>query len=225
MNSVRSWSAPLKVVIALLALILLLSGCQSAYYAAAEQVGFAKREILTSRVRSARDSQEDAKQEITDALTEFGKVVNYQGGELERQYNSLAAQLEDSERAAESVRKHIDNVEDVADALFNEWEDELEQYSSASLCTKSQQQLRQTRARYGEMIGAMQRAESKLEPVLRPLRDQVLFLKHNLNARAIAGLKGEVANVDAQVAQLVTELNRSIAEADRFIAELEQNTE
>ena len=216
---------PLKLLVALLALILLLSGCQSAYYAAAEKVGFAKREILTSRVKSARDSQEEAKQEITDALTEFGKVVNYQGGELEKQYNLLAAQLDDSERAADSVRKHIDNVEDVADALFEEWEAELEEYSSASLRTKSQQQLRQTRARYGEMIGAMQRAESKLEPVLRPLRDQVLFLKHNLNARAIAGLKGEVAMVDAQVAQLVKELNKSIAEADRFIAELEQNAE
>jgi ElaB/YqjD/DUF883 family membrane-anchored ribosome-binding protein len=147
--------------------------------------------------------------------------VNYQGGELETQYKSLAAQLTDSEAAAESVRSHIANVEDVADALFDEWENELEQYSSASLRSKSQQQLRQTRARYGEMIGAMHRAESKLEPVLQPLRDQVLFLKHNLNARAIAGLKGEVAMVDKQVAALVSELNKSIAEADRFIAELD----
>ena len=30
----------------------------SAYYAAAEKVGFAKREILASRVKSARDSQD-----------------------------------------------------------------------------------------------------------------------------------------------------------------------
>ena len=200
---------------------LLLGSCQSAYYAAAEKVGFAKRDILTSRVKSARDSQADAKKEITDALTEFGNVVNYQGGELEVQYDRLREQLADSERAAESVHSHIANVEDVADALFTEWAGELDKYSSASLRSKSEQQLRQTRARYGEMIGAMHRAEGKLEPVLVPLRDQVLYLKHNLNARAIAGLKGEVASVDKQVAQLVDELNKSIAEADRFIAELE----
>ena len=42
--------------------------------------------------------------------------------------------------------------------------------------------MRQTRARYDQMIGAMKRAEGKLEPALQPLRDQVLFLKHNLNA-------------------------------------------
>ena len=207
-----------------LALLLLgvsvLTGCQSAYYAAAEKVGYAKRDILVSRVESARDAQLDAKNEITDALTEFRKVVNFEGGELESRYKSLAAKLQDSEDAANAVHKRIRDVEDVAAALFREWRDELAQYSSAELRAKSEQQLKQTRARYDEMIGAMKRAESRLEPALRPLRDQVLFLKHNLNAQAIAGLKGEVVQVDAKVSQLVAEIDRATAEADRFIAGL-----
>jgi len=207
----------------LAAAAVLLGGCETAYYSAMESVGFAKRDILASRVVSARDSQQAAKEEITDALTEFGKVVSYEGGDLETQYRRLAAQLEDSEEAARAVRSRITDVESVADALFDEWQAELAQYSSASLRTQSEQQLRQTRARYREMLVAMQRAESKLEPALQPLRDQVLFLKHNLNARAVAGLKGEVARVDAQVNQLVAELNQAIAEANRFIADLEKN--
>jgi hypothetical protein len=121
------------------------------------------------------------------------------------------------------VRTRIRDVENVAEALFDEWQDELAQYSSASLRTQSEKQLRETRARYATLIGAMKRAESRLEPALQPLRDQVLFLKHNLNARAIAGLQGEVARVDAQVNQLVAELNAAIAEANRFIADLERN--
>lgn len=201
---------------------LVLPGCQSAYYSAMEKVGYAKRDILTSRVKSARDSQEEAKEEITDALTEFGKVVSYQGGNLETQYNRLADQLEDSEEAAAAVRQRVADVKSVGDALFKEWKDELAKYSSAELRSKSEQQLRQTRARYDEMLGAMKRAEARLDPALQPMRDQVLFLKHNLNARAVAGLKGEVAKVDAQVNQLVKELNASISEANRFIANLEQ---
>jgi predicted nucleic acid-binding Zn-ribbon protein len=198
-----------------------LAGCQSAYYAAAEKVGYAKRDILASRVESARDAQAGAREEITDALAEFRKVVDYDGGEIEARYRSLAAQLEDGESAAEAVRQRIADVEDVAEALFLEWREELAQYSSASLRQKSEAQLRQTRTRYDQMIAAMKRAESRLEPALRPLRDQVLFLKHNLNARAIAGLRGEVAQMDAEVNRLVTELDRAIAEADRFIAGLE----
>jgi len=204
-----------------LAAALLTTGCQSAYYAAAESVGFPKREILVSRVESARDAQAEAREEITDALTEFRKVVDFEGGALEARYKSLAAQLQDGEDAADAVRKRIAAVEDVAGALFREWRGELAKYSSAELRGKSEQQLRQARARYDEMLGAMKRAGSRLEPALAPLRDQVLFLKHNLNAQAIAGLKGEVVRVDAEVARLVAELDAAIAEANRFIAELE----
>ena len=198
----------------------MLVGCQSAYYAAAEKVGYAKRDILVDRVESARDAQVEAKEEITDALTEFRKVVNFDGGELEARYQSLAAQLEDSEDAANAVHKRVRDVEDVAEALFKEWREELAQYSNAEMRAKSEQQLKQTRARYDQMIGAMRRAEGRLEPALQPLRDQVLFLKHNLNAQAIAGLKGEVVQVDAQVNQLVAEIDRATAEANRFIAGL-----
>lgn len=211
------------LTLALLATATLLAGCETAYYSAMEKVGFAKRDILVSRVESARDSQQEARQEITDALTEFGKVVAYDGGDLEAQYKRLASRLEDSEAAATAVRARIDDVESVAEALFDEWQGELAQYSNASLRTQSEQQLRRTRARYKEMLGAMQRAESRLEPALQPLRDQVLFLKHNLNARAVAGLKGEVSRMDAQVNQLVKELDAAIAEANRFIAELDTN--
>lgn len=212
-----------NLTLALVGAAMLLGGCETAYYSAMESVGFAKRDILSSRVKAARDSQQEAKEEITDALTEFGRVVSYQGGDLEAQYRKLAAQLEDSERAAEAVRARIGDVESVADALFDEWQDELAQYSSANLRAQSEKQLRDTRARYATLIGAMKRAESRLEPALQPLRDQVLFLKHNLNARAIAGLQGEVARVDVQVNQLVAELNAAIAEANRFIADLERN--
>ncbi len=209
--------------LALVAAAAVLGGCETAYYSAMESVGIPKRDILASRVVSARDAQQDAKEEITDALTEFGRVVSYEGGDLEARYRKLAAQLQDGEDAAETVRSRIRDVESVAEALFAEWQRELGQYSSASLRAKSEQQLRQTRARYGEMLGAMKRAEARLEPALQPLRDQVLFLKHNLNARAVAGLKGEVAKIDAQVNRLVAELDAAIAEANRFIADLEKN--
>jgi ElaB/YqjD/DUF883 family membrane-anchored ribosome-binding protein len=214
---------PRHYVPALVAAVSLLGGCETAYYSAMESVGIPKRDILASRVVAARDAQQEAKEQITDALTEFGRVVGYEGGDLEAKYRKLAARLEDSEDAAATVRTRIDEVESVAEALFAEWQKELGQYSSASLRVKSEQQLRQTRARYGEMHGAMRRAEARLEPALQPLRDQVLFLKHNLNARAVAGLKGEVARMDAEVNRLVAELDAAIAEANRFIADLERD--
>lgn len=206
----------------LLSLSLGLAACDTAYLATMEKMGYAKRDILSSRVKSARDAQEDAKKEIQSALDQFGKVVAYQGGDLEATYKKLNSELQRSEDSAEAVRKRIKDVESVADSLFAEWKTELGQYSSADLRRKSEEKLTQTKARYNEMLGAMKRAEQRIDPVLKPLRDQVLYLKHNLNARALAAIKGELVKVDTQVDQLVKDMNRSIAEADKFIQSMEK---
>ena len=199
-----------------------LSACDTVYIATMDKMGYAKRDILSSRVKSARDAQEDAKKDIQSALEQFGNVVAYQGGDLEATYKKLNGELQNSEDSAETVRKRIRDVESVADALFSEWENELGQYSSADLRRKSEAKLNQTQARYKDMLGAMNRAEQRIDPVLKPLRDQVLYLKHNLNARALAAMKGELVKVDAQVDRLVREMNRSIAEADKFIQAMEK---
>jgi len=215
--------------LALLAVLLLLpfglSSCDKAYLETMEKMGYAKRDILSSRVKSARDTQEDAKKEIQSTLEQFGKVVSYQGGDLEATYKKLSGELESSEDSAKAVRKRIDDVESVADALFSEWEQELGQYSSTDLRRKSQAKLTQTKSRYKDMLSAMKRAEQRIDPVLRPLRDQVLYLKHNLNARALSAIKDELVKVDAQVNQMVKDMNRSIAEADKFIQSMEKESD
>jgi hypothetical protein len=109
-------------------------------------------------------------------------------------------------------------VESVAQALFKEWESELEQYTRDDLRRSSEEKLEQTRRRYSKLIGAMKRAETKIEPVLSAFRDQVLFLKHNLNAQAIASLHDELISVETDITSLIKEMEASIAEADSFIS-------
>jgi DUF2959 family protein len=212
------------LVAMLMALPLMLSACDKAYMATMEQFGYPKRDILSSRVKSARNAQEDAKKDIQNALEAFGKVVSYQGGDLEATYKKLNGELQTSEESADTVRKRIKDVESVADSLFAEWKSELDQYSNRDLRRKSEHKLSQTRARYNDMHAAMTRAEQRIDPVLKPLQDQVLYLKHNLNARALTAIKGELVKVDAQVDQLVKDMNRSIAEADKFIQAMEQDS-
>jgi len=195
-------------------------GCQTAYYKTMETLGFQKRDLLVSRVKAARNSQEEAKEEFASALEEFSALVGFHGGGLEEQYDRLSGTLERSEAQAQEVYERVDEVERVAEALFAEWENELGQYNNAELRRSSQATLRETRNRYEGLMRAMRRAESKMEPVLVPLRDQVLYLKHNLNAQAVASLENELVTVEADVATLMREMETAIAEADSFIASM-----
>ena len=196
---------------------LLLIGCQTIYYNTMEKFGVQKHEILVDRVEAARNGQEEAKEQFKTALERFNEVVNFDGGVLEEKYEILNAEYNRCESKAEAVSDRIAAVEDVGDALFKEWEAELNQYSNASLRQSSQRKMIQTRREFDQLIRSMRRAEDRIAPVLAAFQDQVLFLKHNLNASAIASLKSELAVVETDVASLIREMEAAIAEADGFI--------
>ena len=194
-----------------------LTACSSAYYSAMEKVGIEKRDILIDRIDDTRDSQNDAKEQFSSALEQYRAVIDVDGGDLEKTYDRLNSEFERSEKVAREVSDRIDSVEAVAEDLFEEWEREIGAYSDPGLARKSRELLRDTRTEYAQVLRAMKRAEQSMDPVLVLFNDQVMFLRHNLNARAIGALKGELATIEKATAQLVAEMEQSIAEADRFI--------
>jgi predicted nucleic acid-binding Zn-ribbon protein len=198
----------------------LLARFQRLYYQAVESSGRDKREILVTRVETARDSLQEAKEQFQSALDRFSALTRFDGGDLEEVYRQLRVEYDYSRARALAVRDRIDAVEDMAAALFLEWEDELDQYASRSLRSSSRQKLRQTQQHYGQLITAMRRAENKIDPVLRAFNDQVLYLKHNLNAKAVASLQGELAAMSVGVAGLIGAMERSITRANDFVVSL-----
>ncbi len=205
-----------QLAILIIAPFILLS-CQPAYYYTMEKFGFHKRDLLVDGVEKARNSQEEAKEQFKSALERFSSVVNFDGGTLQEKYEQLNAELELSESRANTVHDRITEVENVADALFIEWEEELNKFSNDKMRQISQRKLFDTQQQYTKLISAMKNAEEKIEPVLVTFRDQVLFLKHNLNAEAIASLKGELMSVESDVSVLINEMEKSIEEANKFI--------
>ncbi|WP_428775172.1 DUF2959 domain-containing protein [Vibrio sp.] len=200
--------------------ILTLTGCQSAYYSAMEKVGYHKRDIMVDRVEDAKQSQQDAQQEFSSALEALSELTGYQGGDLEAMYERINDRYQDSEAAAQTVRDRIAAIEDVSEALFDEWQSELQLYTNRSLRRDSERKLTATRNSYQKMLLAMKQAEQKMTPVLNTLRDNTLYLKHNLNARTVGALQGEFSNLERQIQYAISDMNQAIAESDKFLAKL-----
>ncbi|ELV8760154.1 DUF2959 domain-containing protein [Vibrio fluvialis] len=202
--------------------IFTLTGCQSAYYSAMEKVGYHKRDIMVDRVEAAQESQKDAQQDLTSALEALSAFTQFDGGELESAYERINDQYQQSEAAAADVHERIAAIEDVADALFEEWQGELALYTSSKLRLASEQKLNTTKVSYQTMLKAMKRAEQKMTPVLNTLRDNTLYLKHNLNASAVGSLQGEFATLEQDIRTAITQMNAAIKESDQFLAHLKQ---
>ncbi|HEX4923876.1 MAG TPA: DUF2959 family protein [Bdellovibrionales bacterium] len=214
----------------LLLMLLALTACQNpvkkairnTQYSAYELVGVQKRDLLKTRVEDARDDQKEAGEEFTDALTQLKKVYGFDGGDLEREYDQLRKSYERTSHQAEDVQKSIRRVETVAQDLFDEWEAELKQIETPALKTRSQASLSSTKARFEELRESLKASEARMAPVLRKFNDHVLYLKHNLNARAISSLKGEALKISNDIESLIADMNKSIASSNKFIESMPQ---
>jgi hypothetical protein len=207
------------------ALVLLLGSCSSFYYGAMKKLGKEKRDILVSRLVSEQKAQKQAQEQIQTTLEAFQKLTGFDGGDLEKVYKKLNGELEDAEGRAKNVSEKIDGIEKVGNDLFREWAQEIGAMQNASLRNQSQVLLRQTQRRHQQHLRTMRITEEKMTPVLRAFRDQVTFLKHNLNAKAISSLKQTAAGLDREVADLVKDMEASVKEADAYIATLSKESD
>ncbi|SFD31545.1 DUF2959 domain-containing protein [Pseudoalteromonas denitrificans] len=210
----------MKKILLMSIMMLSLTGCQSAYYSAMEKVGIHKRDILVDRVEATKESQEKSQKQFQSSLEHLSALINFNGGELQTVYEQLSDDYEASKSAADTVTNKINKVEDVGLALFSEWETELEQYQSASLKRESQKKLNQTQRQFNKLLRSMRRSEQKMAPVLAALKDNTLYLKHNLNAQAISAIKGEFTNLKRDIQTLIKDMNNSIDDSNKFIKQM-----
>ena len=219
-SSLRAPSFSPVCLVLFLCWVLCICGCSRTYYSAMEKVGVHKRDILVDRVEGARDSQADAQKQFKSALEQFNSVIQLKNTNLKQAYEKLNREYIKSEKAAAKVSERIDKVEDVSEALFDEWEDEIQLYTNKDLQRASKQQLRKTRSRYTKMLASMHTAEASMTPVLRTFRDNVLFLKHNLNAQAIGSLQTEFSSLEKDIDVLIQKMNEAIGQSNAFIAQM-----
>ncbi len=212
----RVWDVAAILVLS----VFMLCACSTVYYSTMEKFGKYKRDLLRDNVTELREDQIEATEEFKDALTRLQELTNYEGGKLQEVYEQLKDDYEDCSDRAEAIRDRIRKIDTIANDLFEEWENEIGTMSNPEFRRKSRQKLIASKKRYRKFYRAMKRSEEKMEPVLVALHDHVLYLKHNLNARTIAGLKGEVGRVGLDVHSLIRDMRASIAEADAFIKTL-----
>lgn len=194
---------------------------RNAYYQSRESLlGDHKRDIVVVQVDQACQSLKESRDQFVDALEKFKLIVKHEETSLDHRYQQLKKRYDQCRFKAEQVSQRIKAIEAVSDALFAEWEAELELYSNRVLKARSQQQLKKSRQQYGRLLKALQIAESRMHPVLAGFQDQVLFLKHNLNAHAIAALRHEFVDIGVDISKLIEVMERTIAEASQFVSVL-----
>ena len=209
-----------RIFLPLILFALLLGGCQSAYYKAMQTLGKEKRDILVQRVKDAKKDQDQTKQKLQTTMESFQALTGFQGGSLEKSYKRLDSDYESAASQAGALHDKVQSIAQVSNDLFKEWQGEIAAMDNGKLKSQDTAMLRDAKTRQATYMRAMRKTEDQIEPVLKAFHDQVLYLKHNLNSRAIGSLKGTTANLQSNVADLIQSIDNSSQEADKLISSL-----
>ncbi|MBU2488384.1 MAG: DUF2959 domain-containing protein [Proteobacteria bacterium] len=199
-----------------------LAGCGSVYYAAWEKMGKEKRDLLRDQVEAVQDDQKEAAETFETVLDRVRQAYGLEGGDLEKFYDRMKGDYGEAVERSQAVSERSRKVKIIAHDLFLEWEREARDIQNTKLRARSMTSLARSRDRFSRLEKALDRSVAGMEPVLADLNDYVLFLKHNLNARAVGSLTQEVDGIQVQVKDLLADMNRSIEEAKAFLKDFEK---
>lgn len=216
----HAFLAPKMCRIFLVLCTFFLGSCTTIYYNFWETFGQEKRDLLRSNIVKTQEAQDEVQNEFKDTLERVRSEYSFDGGSLEKTYDQLNADYEDAQQRVEHLSSRINKVEDIAGDLFAEWKEEAGQISNRSYQRDSLRKRRQAMKKFERMLTAMRRVEKTTDPVLTKLKDQVLYLKHNLNARALGSFKLEFQKIERELTALNSEIHRSTEVASEFIGTL-----
>jgi hypothetical protein len=208
------------VFIPLIVLILLFTGCKSTYYKTMRTLGKEKRDILVSRIKDAKKDQDQTKKQLQTTMESFQALTGFKGGSLEKSYKRLNSDYESAASQAGKLHDKIQSIDQVSNDLFKEWQGEINDMDNVKLKSQDLVMLRNAKTRQATYMRAMRSTEDRIAPVLKAFQDQVLFLKHNLNSRAIGSLKTTSSVLQSDVAGLIKSIDASSQEADKLITSL-----
>ncbi|SMF43371.1 DUF2959 family protein [Pseudobacteriovorax antillogorgiicola] len=194
------------------------SSCSTVYYNFWETFGKEKRDLLKDNIENAKDDQEDVNEQFKDTLTRIRTEYKFEAGALEDTYDRLSSDYEAAKAKAENLSERIDKVESIAEDLFNEWNQEAQEFSNQRYRNDSLSKLRQTKSKFATMLTSMRTVEKNLDPVLSKFKDQVMFLKHSLNAKALGTFRTEFKQIEKEIKSLSRDIDNSTREAEQFIA-------
>ena len=186
----------------------------------AQQEGVKQIEQLIKRAHDQVASINDAKQQLVKTMDAYNAVLAPDVKDRRDAYKKLQKEMADTEKKRGEVTSRSREMNADADKLFKSWEGSTAAIQSPDLKQRSEQRLKTTQDRFGELRQIGQKASDLYAPMMKTLQDQVSFLGHDLNPSAVASLKPDADKLNAQAKELYGAIDNVTTAANSNIAKL-----
>ena len=186
----------------------------------AQGPGVKQTEKLVSKANDTVGSIRAAKQQIKDTLVAYNLLVGNKVEDPKKTYKDLQKGIENTDKKVADVDQKVAAMQKEADLLFADWASNLASISSEELRKRSEERLNETRERYNGILAAGDKAGKVFNPFIASLKDQVVYLGHDLNPSALASLKPDADKLNKEAEVLFKKIDETVDEASGYITSL-----
>lgn len=170
---------------------------------------------LASTLRTARDAQAIASQDLLQGLDDSTDPA-LAGLSTDAAYERTRRALLRSESRVSTAVQRLNAAETRGTDQFEEWDRELGRYEDPDLRHAAEANIAAMQGRHRAAVKHLRAAIESMAPLRRALADRVRFLDHNRDHAAVPSVEtSEASRVREAAAR--TELGRRLAEADAAV--------
>lgn len=207
--------------IPLLALLVLSSACSTAYYAAAEQLGWAHHDVLANRIQQASDALESAARQVAAGGRGLHRLAGAPAEERPARLRDAEALQADAGEDAAEMAPRLAAVQRAGDALFAEWSDDVATLSDAGDRARQQALLALSRQQYARVLDALRHADDAMAALLDTIHARLAPLARRLDDTDIDALRAALPAIDTALDALAGDVEIATALSAKYVAQLE----
>ena len=180
--------------------------------------GVRQTERLAKKADAMIEEVEKAQTQVRAALTAQRNLVFGAAADLRKPYRALDKEIGRTDKRREAVRRSADAAKAESTDYFRAWAGSLPLIEDDDLRGRSEDRLRDSRARFDGIVEAGRRAAAAYEPFIGRLRDQWNYLGHDLNPSGIESLRPDAQKLADEGDRLLVEIDDSLRQAREYVA-------
>ena len=163
---------------------------------------------------------------IAETKVQIGKTLAVynslgdEGKDRRKLYKNLMKEMDNCDKRVEGVRKRTAEMNGAASMYFEERGKSVESIGSEDLRARGQARLEESKAEYAHILELGQAAGGDYQGFMAKLRDQVLFLGHDLNPDALASLDDDVKKQNKAATELYAKIDGTITAFNTYTGAL-----
>ena len=151
------------------------------------------------KIDEAENELEETRKRFQKASARYERMLSAKSNQRKDRYEDFVDQTKECEDKREKLDERLEEMDKQAKKFFDAWRKSSKKIGDNGLRSRSHERLEASRVRYERLSDSYRGVMEHYTPLTKAMRDQIVYLSHELNAESTASLSEDAAKIQARV--------------------------